>query len=193
MSTGAIVLAGGFSRRMGRSKSCLPWGETTLLGHTVSVVQPVVDEVVVVVREGESLPDVAVRFAHDPAEGLGPLAGLVAGMEALDCDRVFVTACDVPFLNAALIPMLFGYSGRAVVPVVGGRWMVTTAIYACSLLDDARRLLAEGERRPRVLAELAGVHLVAESALRAVDPDLASFRACNTPEQYEAARVLAGL
>jgi molybdopterin-guanine dinucleotide biosynthesis protein A len=188
MSTGAIVLAGGFSRRMGRKKSCLPWGETTLLGHTVAVVQPVVDEVVVVVREGEPLPDIAVRFAHDPVEGLGPLAGLIAGMEALECERVFVTACDVPFLNGALVPMLFGQPGRAVVPVVGGRWMVTTAIYSRSLLDDARRLLAEGERRPRVLAEFAGAHLVEEPELRAVDPDLASFRSCNTPEEYDAAR-----
>ena len=178
---------------MGRKKSCLPWGETTLLGHTVSVVQAVVDDVVVVLREGEPLPDLDVRFAHDPAEGLGPLAGLIAGMEALDCDRVFVTACDVPFLNAALIPMLFAHSGRAVVPLVGGRWMVTTAIYARSLLDDARRLLAEGERRPRVLAEFAGAHLVDEPELRAIDPDLASFRSCNTPEEYEAAREQAGL
>lgn len=193
MSTCAIVLAGGFSRRMGRAKSSLPWGTTTLLGHAVSVVQSVVDEVVVVVREGESLPKLDVRFAHDPAEGFGPLAGLVAGLESLDCERAFVTGCDVPFLRAALVPMLLAHPGRAVIPVVNGRWMVTTAVYERSLLDDARALLEQGERRPRVLAELAGAHLVDESDLRAVDPDLGSFRSCNTPEEYEAARQLARL
>ncbi|MDX1467702.1 MAG: NTP transferase domain-containing protein, partial [Acidimicrobiia bacterium] len=35
MSTAAIVLAAGGSRRLGRPKQLEPWGDTNLLGHVV--------------------------------------------------------------------------------------------------------------------------------------------------------------
>jgi molybdenum cofactor cytidylyltransferase len=45
----AVVLAAGLSRRMGRPKMTLPWGETTVIGQVVQVLdQAGVDEIVVV-------------------------------------------------------------------------------------------------------------------------------------------------
>jgi molybdenum cofactor cytidylyltransferase len=37
ISLGAIILAAGRSSRMGRPKSLLPWGETTVLGHLIAL------------------------------------------------------------------------------------------------------------------------------------------------------------
>lgn len=180
---------------MGREKASLPWGATTLLEHAVSIVEPVVDEVVVVLREGQPLPaPLSVPIARDPAEGNGPLAGLIAGLEAIRSDRAFLVSCDAPFLKPALVARLLelAQGHAAVVPVVEGRWMVTTAVYARSTLEKARELLAAGRLRPRFLAEEVGARLIGEDELRKVDPDLASFGSCNTPEEYEAARRRAG-
>jgi len=193
MGTAAIVLAGGFSRRMGREKASLPWGDTTLLEHAISIVEPVVDEVVVVLREGQPLPaPLSVSIARDPAEGNGPLAGLIAGLEAIRSERAFLVGCDAPFLRPALVSWLLEFDDPAVVPVVEERWMVTTAVYARATLEKARELLAAGRPRPRFLAEEVGARLIGEGELRKVDPDLASFGSCNTPEEYEAARRRAG-
>lgn len=186
MSQAAIILAGGFSRRMGRDKASLPWNGKTLVEHVASVVEPLVDEVVVVLREGQPLPaPLPFPIARDPAEGHGPLAGLAAGLEAVSSGRAFLTACDAPFLKPELVAKLLGLEGDAVVPVVDGRWMVTTAVYARALLPRARALIAAGRLRPRFLAEEAGARLVTD--LRDVDPGLSSFRSCNTREEYEAA------
>jgi molybdopterin-guanine dinucleotide biosynthesis protein A len=195
MGTAAIVLAGGFSRRMGREKASLPWGETTLLEHAISIVEPVVDEVVVVLREGQPLPaPLSVSIARDPAEGNGPLAGLIAGLEAIRSDRAFLVSCDAPFLRPALVARLLelAQGQAAVVPVVEGRWMVTTAVYARSTLPVARELMAAGRPRPRFLAEEVGALTVPAADLLDIDPELASFVGCNTPEEYEAARRRAG-
>jgi molybdenum cofactor cytidylyltransferase len=46
---GAVVLAAGQSRRMGRPKLCLPWGKTTILGHVIDTLAAAgLDEIVVV-------------------------------------------------------------------------------------------------------------------------------------------------
>ena len=176
---------------MGRDKASLPWGARTLVEHVVATLAPVVDETVVVLREGQPLPaPLTVPVARDPAEGHGPLAGLIAGLETISAERAFLVACDAPFVRPALVRLLLGHAEPAVVPVVEGRWMVTTAVYARSTLPRARELLAAGRPRPRFLAEEVGARTVGEDELRAVDPRLLSFLSCNTPEEYEAAKLI---
>jgi len=62
----AIVLAAGLSRRMGRFKLLLPWGERTVIGQVVATLQEAgVPEIVVVT--GHHAADVAAALADTPA------------------------------------------------------------------------------------------------------------------------------
>jgi len=189
----AVVLCGGHSRRMGRDKAWLPFGETTLLEHVMGRVAPRVDECVVVARGGQRVPG-AFDVVRDPPGGEGPLAGIVAGLAHVRAERVFVTACDAPLLVPAVIDRLFALSADVdvVVPRVGRHHMVLTAVYARSLLPSAEALLAAGRLRPFYLLEHARTHIVGEDDLRDIDPDLDSLRDCDTPEAYEDALVRAG-
>ena len=72
MTGSAIVLCGGRSTRMGRDKGSLPFGGEILLARVVRIVRQAVDDVVVVAREGQTLPD-GFEAVRDPAEGLGVL------------------------------------------------------------------------------------------------------------------------
>jgi len=188
MNEAALVLCGGFSRRMGHDKWSLPFGNETLLDRTVRIVSEVVPEVWVVAREGQGVRG-QFRIARDPAEGLGPLAGLAAGLAAMEAERAFLTSCDVPLLKSALVRRLLDLSKghAAAVPLVGGYHMTTAAVYARDVLPVARRLLDEKRLRPLFLVEEVKARIVTEDELRDVDPDLSSFRNCNTPEEYEAA------
>lgn len=179
---------------MGRDKWSLPFGPETLLARTVRVVGQVVDEVWVVAREGQEVPG-NFRVARDPAEGLGPLAGLVAGLEATGAERAFLTSCDAPLLKPAFVRRMLDLSRghAAAVPVVGGYHMTTAAVYSRDVLPVARRLLKELRLRPLFLVEEVRARTVREDELRDVDPDLVSFRNCNTPEEYRAALSDAGL
>ena len=107
---GGIVLCGGQSRRMGRSKAWLPWDGETLLERVVRVVSAEVQPVVLATRHGTALPKISgeVEFAFDRAGHAGPLAGIAAGFDALAgrCDAVFIVPCDHPFIRAEYIRRL---------------------------------------------------------------------------------------
>jgi molybdopterin-guanine dinucleotide biosynthesis protein A len=185
---------------MGSDKAALPFGDETLLERVVRLLAPEVDEVWLVAREGQSVPQLRdagrpIRVARDSAEGLGPLAGVVAGLRAIASERAFVTACDSPLLQPRLVRHLseLARDHRAVVPHVDGHLAPTTAVYSKSLLPAAEALLARGELRPRLLVNEPGVRVIAEQELREVDPELLSFQDCDTPEDYRKLLERAGL
>ena len=103
MTPGAVVLCGGESRRMGRPKAWLPFGEERLLQRVVRLVDTVARPIVVVAAAGQELPDLPAEVAivRDPVGGRGPLAGMAAGLGALTdpVELVNATATDVPFLE----------------------------------------------------------------------------------------------
>jgi molybdenum cofactor guanylyltransferase len=104
----AVVLAGGRSLRMGSAKASLEWHGSTLLRRVTGVVARAVDGPVVVVRSpGQALPPLAaaVEVRTDPAEGLGPMQGLGAGLAAVAgrADVAFVSSTDLPFLHSAFV------------------------------------------------------------------------------------------
>ena len=194
MGESAIVLCGGRSRRLGRDKASLPFGNETLLARVVRLVGEVADDVVLVAREGQELPP-GYEAARDPAEGLGPLAGIAVGLGAVRGERALVVACDMPLLRAGLARRLFELSGgvEACVPVVGGYPVPTCAVYARSTAARARELLALRERRPRAFLDGVRTRYVAEAELRDVDPELLSFLDCDDEESYRKALRAAGL
>jgi len=181
---------------MGCDKALLPWGDRTMLEHVASGLTEVVPEVVLVAREDQAFPFPApFPIARDSADGLGPLAGLAAGLAATEAERVVLLACDMPFVKPALVQRLLtlseGYD--AAVPRIDGHFMVTTAVYTRAALPVALELVASGRLRPRFLLDALDTRIVTAEELADVDPDLASFRNCNTPEEYAAALKDAGL
>jgi molybdopterin-guanine dinucleotide biosynthesis protein A len=191
MSASAVVLAGGRSRRMGRDKASLPFGDETLLQRVVRLVAPRVAEVVVVGHGAATLP-ATVRVVADQVEGEGPLAGLVTGLDAIASPRAVLVACDMPLLVAPVISRLLSlhFDADACVPRINGVPVPTCAVYAARVAPIARQRLASGDRSMRgLLGELA-VRWVEGEELRDVDPELLSFRDCDTPEDYAAALAL---
>ena len=169
------MLCGGTSRRMGRPKAFLrgPDG-LTLLERTVALLhQAGCYPLAIAIAPGQPMPiwssaplvypSPAVAIDHAP--GLGPLAGIAAGLEALRpwCQRVCVLPCDLPHLNLAAIqanPLL--------------------AVYPSTLGERALELLRQG--RPRadgLLAELSGL-----MQLEALETDCC-WHDCDTAEDWD--------
>ena len=194
MSASAVVLCGGRSTRMGRDKASLPFGDEPLLLRVVRLAREVASEVLLVAREGQPLPG-GLDAVRDPAEGLGPLAGIAAGLGAVAGERAFVVACDMPLLRPALARRLIELSHGfdACVPVVDGFAVPTCAVYAKASAALARELVAARELRPKALLESVRTRFVLGDELRDVDPELLSFLDCDTEEGYQAALRAAGL
>ena len=182
-----VILAGGLSRRMGRDKAALPAGEGTLIEHLARRLAPVVDETIIAGGSaGRTLA--GVTGVDDRYPGLGPLAGIHAGLLAARFPLVWVVGCDLPDVDPGLAALLCGLAGDvdAVVPRVDSEPQGVCAVYDRALAPRIDRLLAAGERRVKMLLAASKVRYVTPEELRAVDPELRSFRNINTPADYRA-------
>lgn len=195
---GGVVLCGGHSRRMGRPKFSLPFGEEALLQRVCRILSEAVSPIVVVAAADQELPDLpnGVRIARDEYDSQGPLAGIATGLNALqtDVDAAFVTSCDAPLLCPEFVKRLTELLGDhdVAAPIDGQYDHVLAAVYRTTLADHARRLLAEDRRRPLFLLEESNSLRIPVEKLRSVDPNLDSLRNVNTPEGYEEVLKLAG-
>ncbi len=185
-----IVLCGGESTRMGRPKLSLPFGDETMLSRIVRIVGEVVSPVVVVAAVGQELPSLPadIVVARDDVSNQGPLAGLAAGLGALGSgvDAVYVSSCDVPLLNASFVRAVVTSLGEheLAIPHDGQYHHPLAAVYRTSLLPLIRRLIAEQRLRQSLLVEECETRTIDVSELRPFDPDLASLRNVNTPDDY---------
>lgn len=202
---GAVVLCGGRSRRMGRPKAWLPFGDEVLLTRVVRVLTEVASPVVAVAAPEQEVPPLpaGVTVHRDPEEGRGPLQGIAVGLRALEgqCEMAFVSSTDAPFLHATFIRRLQDLvDGHDVAVVRENRRFhhPLAAIYRPSLAAAAEQLLADGRPRPFFLFEASDTRFVSpeelldDEALRRLDPELHCLDNLNTPEDYEAALARAG-
>jgi molybdenum cofactor guanylyltransferase len=182
-----VILAGGLSRRMGRDKAALPAGDGTLIEHLARRLAPVADETIVAGGSMRPLFEGA-RFVPDRDPGLGPLAGMLAGFTAARQPVVWVVGCDLPDVEPALGGLLRALAGDydAVVPRLDHEPEGVCALYARELAPRIDALLDAGERSIKSLLDRSTVRYVTSEELRAVDPELRSFRNINTPAEYEA-------
>lgn len=141
-----VVLAGGYSARFGVCEKALVTLEgRALLAHTVDGLSRAVDGVVVNCRRDQLSAfrpvveplSADVAFVCDPTPDRGPAAGLATALAAVSAPRAAVVACDMPFVDAAVLDWLFeSMVGAGAVPHVDGTPQPTHAVFAT---DHARR------------------------------------------------------
>jgi molybdopterin-guanine dinucleotide biosynthesis protein A len=171
-----VVLAGGEGRRMGPGalKPLRLLAGRPLVAHVVDRLRPQVMDLVVVVNDpAPEFRALDVPVIPDPTdiqeaaqrEGrrLGPLAGILAGMEwALEhhphCGWILTAPADVPFLPLDLTVRLCGLMHVPEPDVLmvrhGKRREHTLAIWSVKLAADLRRaILEEGMRRVETFAQ----------------------------------------
>ena len=142
----AVVLAAGESRRMGRNKMLLPWGESTVLGRTLDNVRAsVVSDVIVVTgheREeveavvalagrtqigDDATTAVSIQVVHNSDYAKGMLASVQAAVRALPpaTEAILVVLGDQPMVEPQTIDrLLAAYAASPaglVAPYVGER------------------------------------------------------------------------
>ena len=99
----AIVLCGGKSKRMGRTKAFLPYGGTTMIAHIVEQIGEMFAKTLLVSNE----PDLYEDFEHDVVKDIlpyrGPMGGILSGLLVAETEYSFVIACDMPLVSKRLV------------------------------------------------------------------------------------------
>lgn len=185
----AIVLAGGYSCRMGQDKALLPWRGRTLIEGLVAQMKELSDDVLVITGLEIRYDDVLdVPIFADEIKDCGPMGGLYTGLKRARYDYSLAVACDMPLVGSALVELLSQeIDGRiqAIVPEVQGHRVPTLAIYHKKCLAVIERLLSQGRASLQDLVNSVPTKTLPENQLREVDPSLCSFTNVNTPEDWQ--------
>jgi molybdenum cofactor guanylyltransferase len=185
----AVVLAGGKSSRMGRPKSLLLFDGEPLIVHIVRALKQMFAETIVVAAPEQELPDLPVILVRDEVAYQGPVGGIYYGLKATSGNFCFVTSCDVPFLNLALISHLASQmlNHDVAVPYWENRFQPLHAAYRTSVRPLLKEQLDRGELRPVYLFDKVRTRKIGEDEIRRFDPEGLSFFNMNTPDDYERA------
>jgi molybdopterin-guanine dinucleotide biosynthesis protein A len=191
-----VVLAGGRSRRMRQDKAALTIGGEPLLARVVRRLRLAVPEVLVI-----GPPELArlvedVTILPDDQPGLGPLAGLQTAFHARPDTSLFVVACDMPFVSAALARYMIARAhaapsaGVVALRAAAGREPLH-ALYAPTCAPHVAEQLAARDLALQHLLDRVQTLEIPDTEARRYDPDgLATFNA-NSPTEWQHALVLA--
>ncbi|MGG3469410.1 molybdenum cofactor guanylyltransferase [Neobacillus pocheonensis] len=192
MNAAAIILSGGKSSRMGTNKALLIINEQTNLERMSESLKTVFEDIILVTNEPKEYEFLEVKMTSDQYPGMGPLAGLHAGLLASKYDVNFMVACDMPFVSAELAAVLVELCGDydAVIPVINGTQHPLFAVFKKIAAEKAANCIEAGNLRMKQLLEQLNVRYVTENDLKnftQMDIERVFFN-MNHPNEYEAAK-----
>jgi molybdenum cofactor guanylyltransferase len=176
---------------MGREKLSLDVAGVALIERVRDALAGCCQEVLVVGSGGVRLQGVGYTTGERPG-GLGPLAGMEAGLAQARYPLVFVAAGDMPFLTQGLVGYLLDRLDEdgvlAVIPRYRGRIHPLCAAYKRALLPHLGAALDSDTRAVRSFLEgIEQIEYVGAELQRFGDPDRHLMN-INTPEDLALAR-----
>jgi molybdenum cofactor cytidylyltransferase len=186
--TSAIVLAAGLSRRMGKSKLLLPYGDSTVLRHaTERVLTAGLRDVVVVVgpeheATARALEGLPVRWAVNPTPEAGQGSSVGAGVRALapGTTAVLIALGDQPEVPSGVIPALLDAIktlGKSIAVPRYADGLGNPVLFAAPVFPELLDL--PGDRGARAVVERERSRLAIVDIPTPMPPDI------DTPEDYE--------
>jgi molybdopterin-guanine dinucleotide biosynthesis protein A len=187
----AIILAGGFSSRLGQDKGLVQLSNKPLVKHVTDKTKDLVDERLVVVSssvQAERYSNILGEDANvliDDARGQGPLAGAATGFERARGKYSLLLPCDTPFVSRDILHVLLELciNRNAAVP----RWPdcyiepLQAAYCTRPALEAARNALLSGKLNLQTMVDkLQKVRYVSTLVLEQLDPRLRTFFNVNT-------------
>lgn len=200
ISVTGVILAGGLARRMGgQAKPLIALGEIPILSRVIEVLRPQCASLSLNANTGLHRYQLyQLPILVDATDGfLGPLAGVLAGMDAAaenqpDVNFLLSAPGDTPFLPKDLVARLYAAKTQEqasiAVAASGGRAHHTVALWDISLREALRKAL--NDEGVRAVSEFIARHKKVDVgwSLDPYDP----FFNVNSPEDLEiAAEILA--
>ena len=179
-----VILAGGKSSRYGKNKAFEKVNGVPLIERVIEVVGSVFEDLLLITNAPDEYGYLNLPMVQDLIKGLGPLGGIYTGLNTISGDAGFFVACDMPFLNAALVrhisELRSGFD--AVVPRVG--WMIEPlhALYTKGCIDAVKVMIDAHEYQFIKFFDRVRIRYIEEDELRAIDLNLRSFLNVNRRE-----------
>jgi molybdopterin-guanine dinucleotide biosynthesis protein A len=196
MTVTVCIQAGGQSRRMGRNKALIPFHGLPLIQRVVERVRSVASEILILSSDRAAFEFLDLPVLPDLIEGRGVLGGLYTALFASKSAFVVSLACDMPFVNPALLQaeleLISAGGGDVVIPESPNGLEPLHAVYRRdTCLPLVREALSQEQRRLVAWFERANVRVMTQAEVAEFDPGQTAFFNINTPEDLARAEQLA--
>lgn len=187
-----VVLAGGKSKRMGMDKRHLSVHGKPLLDRVTSVLLELFPEVLLVLAEEDiSRQDDRIRVVTDLIPDRAAVGGLYTGLYHSRYPRVFVVACDMPFINPDVIELFLQQidaTDIVMAQLVTGLQPLH-GLYSKRCLPILKEMIDARDLRLQNIADKQGLTMrcISEAEIKALDPQCLSFLNLNSPADLELA------
>jgi len=182
-----IILAGGKSVRMGQDKAFIEVDGVPIILRIFAVFDRLFRETLIIANEKEPYAELNIPVYSDLVPGQGALGGLYTGLVYSTFPYSFCVACDMPFLDRALIEYLLTRIEQydALVPRTSDGLQPLHAVYSKQCLEPIRHLLNLERAKIMDFYPLIRLGIVDEKEFLPLDPEKRSFTNVNTPEDLQ--------
>jgi len=184
----AIILAGGENKRFPVIKGFLEISGKRIIETNIEFLKGIFDRVIISTNNPELYFYLGVLMVGDVVEYRGPMTGILSGLTIPEVSEVFVTACDMPFINAELIKYIVDKWEKeydALIPIFDDKPQPLLGIYSKRIAKSMEQSIINGERSLREFLRGINVFYINEEEVRNIDPESRSFININTIEDFQ--------
>lgn len=184
----AIILAGGENKRFPVIKGFLEISGKRIIERNIELLKGIFDRVIISTNNPELYFYLGVLMVGDVVEYRGPMTGILSGLTIPEVSEVFVTACDMPFINAELIKYIVDKWEKeydALIPIFDDKPQPLLGIYSKRIAKSMEQSIINGERSLREFLQGINVFYINEEEVRNIDPESRSFININTIEDFQ--------
>ena len=190
------INAGGQSSRMGTDKAFVDLLGQPLIEHIIGRVAGLGQaETMLITNRPDDYAHLGLPMVGDVLPDKGSLGGIYTALHHSQTAYTLVVACDMPFLNPALLRHMVGLcvgdQYDVIVPRVDGYPQGLHAIYSQGCVEPIRARLEADRLKVIGFYDDVRVRYLDEAEYAPLNPDGLSFSNVNTPEELAEARRVA--
>jgi molybdopterin-guanine dinucleotide biosynthesis protein A len=202
----ALILAGGENKRIPLIKGFLEIKGKRIIDSNIEILNKIFDCIILSTNNPELYFYLGIPMIGDIFKYKGPMTGILSSMIALGEDEIFVTACDMPFVNTELIKYILkkwtqsrantsrithnasrSKGWDAAVPIFKGKSQPLMGIYSRKIIRTMEEAIKTSNRSLRDFLKKLNVLYISEEEVKRIDPLGMSFFNINTIENYKKA------
>jgi molybdopterin-guanine dinucleotide biosynthesis protein A len=179
-----VILAGGENRRMPILKAFIKIEGEKIIERNIKIMKQFFEEVFIITNEPEVYSYLDVPLLGDVYNVRGPMTGIFTSLLNSSNSWVFISACDMPYINHELIRFmsLKRDNYEAVVPEYNGNIEPLFSFYSRRLLLPMEEAIFKGKTGLQYFLKNKKVKYITTREIRDIDPQGKSFINLNTPQ-----------
>jgi molybdopterin-guanine dinucleotide biosynthesis protein A len=184
----AVILAGGENKRMPVVKGFLELNNCKIIESSIGILKKIFQRVFISTNSPELYFYLGAPMVGDIIPFRGPMTGIFSVLNIPDVSAVFVTACDMPYINVILTEYMAGKwndAWDAVIPVYDNKPQPLPGIYSKRITGYMEESIKNGRRSLRYFLKDINVLYIDEREVKSMDAEGKTFVNINTMEDYK--------